>query len=74
MALAQEYFAEDQSTLDGLLLYIAWYGSGEGIVFERNRHDDVFGLMTVTFFLIWSLDGGCRRFMHGIFTLQSAFG
>lgn len=50
MALAREYFSDDQSTLEGLLLYIAWSGSGEGVVFERNRHDDVFGLMTVTFF------------------------
>ncbi|EBL5306967.1 hypothetical protein CE665_23760 [Salmonella enterica subsp. enterica serovar Poona] len=49
-ALAREYFADEQNSLGGLLLYIAWYGSGEGVVFERNRHDDVFGLMTVTFF------------------------
>ncbi|HAK4778365.1 TPA: hypothetical protein H2C15_004723 [Salmonella enterica] len=48
-ALARAYFADSRSTLDGLLLYIAWYGSGEGVVFERDRHDDVFGLMTVTF-------------------------
>ncbi|EMF3895668.1 hypothetical protein ACF1L8_001434 [Salmonella enterica] len=50
MALAREYFMDDRNTLDGLLLYIAWYGSGEGGVFERERHDDVFGLLTVTFF------------------------
>ncbi|EBO5441120.1 hypothetical protein DQ539_20805 [Salmonella enterica] len=49
-ALAREYFADEQNSLGGLLLYIAWYGSGEGVVFERNRHDDVFALMTVTFF------------------------
>ncbi|MGG6065606.1 hypothetical protein ACQSEM_26930, partial [Salmonella enterica] len=40
----------EQNSLGGLPLYIAWYGSGEGVVFERNRHDDIFGLMTVTFF------------------------
>lgn len=50
MALARAYFADSRNTLDGLLLYIAWYGSGEGVVFERDRHDEVFGLMTVTFF------------------------
>lgn len=50
MALAREYFVDDRNSLDGLLLYIACYGSGDGVVFERDRHDDVFGLLTVTFF------------------------
>ncbi|EMJ2323676.1 hypothetical protein V7L32_004141 [Salmonella enterica] len=51
MALARKYFADDRrSTLDELLLYIAWYGSRDGVVFEWDRHDDVFGLLTVTFF------------------------
>ncbi|EBU9317286.1 hypothetical protein ATT74_22845 [Salmonella enterica subsp. enterica serovar Panama] len=50
MVLARAYFVDSRNTLDGLLLYIAWYGSGEGVVFERDSHDDVFGLMTVTFF------------------------
>lgn len=46
MALAREYFVDDRNTLDGLLMYIAWYGSGEGVMFERDRHDDVFGLLS----------------------------
>ncbi|ECC8259769.1 hypothetical protein DFU17_22250 [Salmonella enterica] len=50
MALARKYFANGRNTLDDLLLYIARHGSGEGVVFERDRHDDVFGLLTVTFF------------------------
>ncbi|EAS9109761.1 hypothetical protein EIV52_22340 [Salmonella enterica] len=28
MALAREYFVDERNTLDGLLLYIVWYGSG----------------------------------------------
>ncbi|EBS4373303.1 hypothetical protein DQD18_15170 [Salmonella enterica subsp. enterica serovar Oranienburg] len=49
-SLARDYFADGQNTLDDLLWYIARYGGGKGVVFERGRHDDVFGLMTVTFF------------------------
>lgn len=50
MVLAREYFADGQKTLDDLLLYIARHGSGKGVVFERDPHDDFFGLMTVTLF------------------------
>ncbi|HDP0317343.1 TPA: hypothetical protein P5S08_002472 [Salmonella enterica subsp. enterica serovar Concord] len=60
MARARTWFADGQHTLNDLLLYLSLHGERENIVFWRDAHDDVFGMMTVTFFshLVtdWKLD------------------
>ncbi|EHN5888479.1 hypothetical protein KDQ92_004252 [Salmonella enterica subsp. enterica serovar Newport] len=52
MARARTWFADGQHTLNDLLLYLSLHGERENIVFWRDAHDDVFGMMTVTFFRI----------------------